>query len=348
MAQRTLRGFGDVIFSMSWSPCGTRLATICKDGIVRVFEPLSSETATCEAKCGPGAGSKAARIEWCLNGRALLISGFGKSNARQLFLLDADTLDVLATEDINSSPSLLVPIYDPDINVLYLYAKGEENLYLYEIQENEPYFQVLTPFKADGLHFALAMLPKVIFKKKSFCLWHGRSYWNFKRFKVECDVRAAEIAKAYRLTKDNRVEKISFTVPRVKLGFFQDDIFPLTLDRSKPYLSARQWFNYGNGTDIDSSSSFEFNYINLQPANMDKLTDALAVEQAQPAKPSIAAQRREAELKKANGMDLYNPENLNDDEKKIINSMLHRATLFYKQKSDDDGDDNDNENSDWS
>jgi hypothetical protein len=161
-------------------------------------------------------------------------------------------------------------------------------------------------------------------------------------------VRAAEIAKAYRLTKDNRVEKISFTVPRVKLGLFQDDIFPLTLDRSKPYLSARQWFNFGNGTDTESS--FEFNYINLQPANMDKLTDALAVEQAQPAKPSIAAQRREAELKKAasNGMDLYNPENLNDDEKKIINSMLHRATLFYKEKSDDDGDDNDNENSDWS
>ena len=165
---RTLRGFGDVIFAMSWSPCGTRLATICKDGIVRIYEPLTSETPLVEAKCGPGAGSKAARIEWCLNGRALLISGFGKSNARQLYLLDAETLDVLATEDINSSPSLLVPIYDTDINVLFLYAKGEENLYLYEIQENEPYFQVLTPFKADGLHFALAMLPKVRLPNHSY------------------------------------------------------------------------------------------------------------------------------------------------------------------------------------
>ena len=157
---------------------------------------------------------------------------------------------------------------------------------------------------------------------------------------MECDVRTAEIAKAYRLTKDNRVEKLSFTVPRVKLGLFQDDIFPFTLDRSKPYLSAHEWFEGG------ANNAFEFNYVNLQPVGMDKLTDALAVEQAQPAKQSKAAQIREAELKKnSNGMDLYNPENLNDDEKKIINSMLHRATLFYKEKSDDEGE---NENSDWS
>lgn len=69
-------------------------------------------------------------------------------------------------------------------------------------------------------------------------------------------------------------------------------------------------------------------------------------------------------------LDIYDPKNLNDDErkvchlnkftfilnsktqnykililfnkKKIISSMLNRATLFYKEKSDDD-----DENSDW-
>jgi hypothetical protein len=114
---------------------------------------------------------------------------------RQIYLFDSESLAHLQTEDINQSPSLLIPYYDPDINVLYMYAKGEETLYLYEILEEEPYFQVLTPYKAEGLHFALAFLPKVY-----------------------CDIKAAEIARAYRLTKDNRIERMSFSVPRVKVN----------------------------------------------------------------------------------------------------------------------------------
>jgi hypothetical protein len=69
---------------------------------------------------------------------------------------------------------------------------------LYEIQENEPYFQVLSPYKPEGLHFAIAFLPKLL-----------------------CDIRSAEIAKTFRLTKDNRIEKISFVVPRVKVKHYK-------------------------------------------------------------------------------------------------------------------------------
>lgn len=66
---------------------------------------------------------------------------------------------------------------------------------MYEIQDSEPYFQVLSPYKPEGgIHFAMAFLNKQL-----------------------CDVRAVEIAKAYRLTKDNRIESISFIVPRVKV-----------------------------------------------------------------------------------------------------------------------------------
>lgn len=68
---------------------------------------------------------------------------------------------------------------------------------MYEIQDSEPNFQVLTPYKPEGgIHFAIAFLPKQY-----------------------CDIKQVEIAKAYRLTKDNRIESISFTVPRVKVCF---------------------------------------------------------------------------------------------------------------------------------
>lgn len=95
---------------------------------------------------------------------------------------------------------------------------------------------MLSPYKPDGLHYALAFLPKHY-----------------------CDIKSVEINKAYRLTKDNRIEAISFTVPRTKQSFFQDDIFPDTVFRGQPYLQADEWFN---------SKSFELRYISLKPDDM--------------------------------------------------------------------------------
>lgn len=37
-----LQGHQDQIFSLAWSPDGKQLATVCKDGHVRVYEPRSS------------------------------------------------------------------------------------------------------------------------------------------------------------------------------------------------------------------------------------------------------------------------------------------------------------------
>jgi len=227
---------------MSWSPCGTKLATICKDSVIRVYEPLVSESPVVEQRlesgCGPYAGSKAARIEWVSGGARLLVSGFERGNQRQVYLYDSENLIFLAMEDINQSPSLLIPFHDLDTNVLYLYAKGEETVFMFEILENEPYFQVLTPYKPEGLHYAISFLPK-----------------------MSCDVRRAEVNRAFRLTKSNCIERISFEVPRVKLGFFQDDIFPDTIDLSRPYLTAGEWF---------SGKEIQLRYVSMQPEGMDR------------------------------------------------------------------------------
>ena len=54
-----------------------------------------------------------------------------------------------------------------------------------------------------------------------------------------CSVRDVEFAKAYRLT-DTSIEPISFTVPRVKTNFFQDDLFPDTRLTWNPTLTAEE------------------------------------------------------------------------------------------------------------
>ena len=91
-----------------------------------------------------------------------------------------------------------------------------------------------------------------------------------------------------------------------KLGFFQDDIFPDTLDLQNAYLSAQDWFD---------GSKFQLKYINLQPDNMQKLTEMQAIEQAnQLAKPVKKSNQIQANQQSG---DLYNPENLNDSERKV-------------------------------
>ena len=54
------------------------------------------------------------------------------------------------------------------------------------------------------------------------------------------DVKNVEFARAYRLT-NNTIEPISFTVPRIKTVYFQDDLFPDTKVLWEPTLSAEEW-----------------------------------------------------------------------------------------------------------
>lgn len=46
-----LKGHTDQIFSIAWSPCGTYIATVCKDCRVRIYNPRKSEMPIAE---GPG------------------------------------------------------------------------------------------------------------------------------------------------------------------------------------------------------------------------------------------------------------------------------------------------------
>lgn len=56
---------------------------------------------------------------------------------RQIFLFDSSKLSLMQAEDINQSPSLLITHYDPDINVLYLYAKVSGSIVSFVIKKSE-------------------------------------------------------------------------------------------------------------------------------------------------------------------------------------------------------------------
>lgn len=238
---KLLTGHEDQVFAMAWSPDGKLLATVCKDGKVRIYDPRKSATPVQE---GPGPeGHRGARIVWVCEGKCLLVSGFNAQSERGLYLFSTDNLSSGAVSNLNLdvSPSTLIPFYDPDTSVVILTGKGDTRVHIYEIVAENPYFIECSSFNTPEPHKGLAFLPK-----------------------TECNIQDVEIAVALMLTKTT-IEPVAFKVPRVKKEFFQDDVYPDTTICWKPALTAAAWLSGTNG---------QHKKMSLKPKDMTPVSEA--------------------------------------------------------------------------
>uniref|UniRef100_A0A8C9PII9 Coronin n=1 Tax=Spermophilus dauricus TaxID=99837 RepID=A0A8C9PII9_SPEDA len=236
-----LQGHQDQIFGLTWSPDGQQLATVCKDGRVRVYEPRSGPEPLQE---GPGPeGGRGARIVWVCDGRCLLVSGFDSQSERQLLLYMADALagGPSAVLGLDVAPSTLLPIYDPDTSLVLLTGKGDTRVFLYELLSEAPFFLECNSFTSPDPHKGFILLPK-----------------------TECDVREVEFARCLRL-RQTSLEPVAFRLPRVRKEFFQDDVFPDTAVSWEPVLSAEAWLGGTNGQP---------RLLSLQPPGMIPVSQA--------------------------------------------------------------------------
>ncbi|KAH3837926.1 hypothetical protein DPMN_111329, partial [Dreissena polymorpha] len=136
-----------------WSPDGRYLATVCKDGRVRIIDPRKQSVR--EGK-GPE-GSRGARVIWAVDMTYLVVL---RDSRRQLLVYSVGKLgNPLYEETLDVSPSILVPHYDEGTRTVFLTGRGDASIITYEVSEEYPHLFALTPVKPEGAHQGIYFLP---------------------------------------------------------------------------------------------------------------------------------------------------------------------------------------------
>lgn len=204
----------DLVYSMAFNTNGTFLATTCKDRFLRIFDARTGSIMQ-ESLCHEGV--KTSKVVF-LDKKKLLTTGFNRMSHRQIAIWDQDDLSSpLLIHEVDTSPGVLFPLYDPDLNILYIAGKGDGNIRYYEILDERPYLSFLSEFHSKYPQRGITSMPK-----------RG------------LDVLRCEIFRLYKIHASQLlVEPVSFIVPR-KSERFQTDIFPPTAGPT-PALTLDEW-----------------------------------------------------------------------------------------------------------
>jgi len=232
-ALETIKGHTDIIQCVAWNSNGSHMATTCKDKKIRIADPRTDKTMQ---EYDGHSGVKGSRILYLGAGNRLLSVGFSKLSERQFMMWDSRNMSApLVTENIDTAAGLIMPFYDADLNILYLGGKGDGNIRLYEVTDEEKGIYYLTQYGSNVPQRGLTLAPKR-------CV----------------DVGECEIDRIYKIHGDGKlVEPLHFQVPR-KSDMFQDDLYPAAFN-GEAALSSSAW--WGGANKNQPTTSLEHGFV---------------------------------------------------------------------------------------
>ncbi|KAJ3354489.1 Coronin-7 [Entophlyctis luteolus] len=295
----------DIVFGACYSWCGNRVVSVCRDGRVRIWKLRTGELID-ETKFIDGnvVAGKGARATWIARSEFFAVCGFGKANQREMRVFNSQNLAQCEKVPTEMSPSLITPFSDESLPIVFLVGKGESFIQIFYIDgvdntANGIKVVKLSTYTASSPQIGVSFVPK-----------------------IECDIRAVEVARCFRLTP-NTVEQVSFKVPRLKKEYFQDDIFPLLLKTKS--VEVENW------TSLSDSTPLPFETVDLRPADLEPLssvqvqttptthtrsstTIAVEVSEAQKKATAMEQMRRLALADESGGMAQDKFQGVEDDE----------------------------------
>ena len=211
----SMSDFGtNLIQDIVWDTRGEVYVTSCKDKRVRFCDPRTGGVSSTIEKAHDGL--KSVKLAYLGETGKLLTTGASRS--REIKIWDIKNLSKpLSTQSIDTSSGALLPLFDSDSNVLFLCGKGDGIIRPYEFEDKEPYLHKLN----DGFRSTVPA--------KGLCLVPKRGL----------NVMGCETARILKLTNNEGIHPLSWTVPR-KSDAFQPDIFPDCVS-DIPAHTAEEW-----------------------------------------------------------------------------------------------------------
>ncbi|KAG4075646.1 hypothetical protein HA402_003471 [Bradysia odoriphaga] len=204
----------EVIQSLSWKLDGSILSTSCKDKMVRIIDPRAQNCMTAIAESHQSI--KDSRVVWLGDQNRILTTGFDAARLRQIIIRDLRKFNVPEkTLELDCSTGVLMPLFDPDTNMLFLAGKGDTTISYMEVTDKDPH--LIEGLRHNGE------------QTKGACLVPKRAL----------RVMEGEVNRIMQLTS-NSVIPIMYQVPRKTYRDFHADLYPDT-NGFKTNLTCAQW-----------------------------------------------------------------------------------------------------------
>lgn len=211
------------LLDISWSQDGNLLVYPAKDKYLHVLDVRASV----EVFAVPGSpGIRGGRAVFFDKLNYIFSTGYSQNNSRQAILRDRRNPEKpLSSMDIDFSTGVLASFIDPDLGLVYTFARGDTTSRYFELREDsENYLLNFNGYVGRESFRGFAIAPKYI-----------------------VDTSVCEIARFYVVTSGKVLHKLQYIVPRKNSDTFQEDLYPDT-NAPVPAIGFDGWNAGENGT----------------------------------------------------------------------------------------------------
>lgn len=242
-----------VVNNISFNYDATLVVLACKDKSLRIIDPRAPVVAMkTHDNCRLGMN---VRASWCNRKQNVdvILTTSSMTGQRFMQLWDPRKLETepICSKIVDSESGALFPLYDESSGICFVAGKGDSIIRYYELNfldEQSTFIDAniekANEFKTDNTQpiAGICLLPKSL-----------------------VNVREVEVTKMLKLTQ-NSIIPITFTLPRQRKEFFQDDIYH-PIRSCTPSINYKEFMSSTPGTNITA------NYECMKPSDMTRLSD---------------------------------------------------------------------------